>query len=754
MNKSLLKKISIEAVYVLIQLVLSRISLFGFLSPAGLPFAFLRLFAGGNIFVVIAAYAVSKIYTFFTLPGLLIAVYEIVFLALYYFAKEFLKFKHKWLLNIIFVSLSNVLYLYYSMTTLVNLGYFAISLFCQILLDLFFLKFLSTLKSKFVFFKFSNTDYLVFSVMTFLLSLGLFSFEYIEPYVGLFFLMFPAMFLCKVLPPEKYFTAIITLAVGSLLATYNDFYLIIVTISSVIFLEFKSLGKYIYISICTAVLTIFVFIFNIFGIFQIISLVFAILLLIAIPNKIVAKISFLFEADSLSITMSHIEEQKLFDIKSKLMLMSDTFKDMQKSFKYLIVGKINREQASIELAGDVISKCCSGCENFKSCFFENINKRAMFENLLNRAIENNQIEVNDLTNGVEAYCSKSSIVVSEINQTAKLFHEYETAVKSEDLSKLVIASELENFSDIFSCLSNNLNASLFVNDRLSKVLKERLTCGLIDVKEIIIAENKNGIESINAILPNEQVAKREVAEIISKVTKVGVRAESVKHLELSGLSLATFLPLPKLRINFAISSKSKEAKNGDSGIVTKLSNTKYFIAIADGMGHGEKANKISSMVLSLIKSMFEVGLDDTLILQSINKLLLPAGLENFTTLDACVIDLETQQANFIKLGSSVSILKHANTSEIIASDSLPIGIVKNLKPTIVKKPIVAGDMIFIASDGVVDSFPNINQFKNFVNDSKIYNMQKYLDDVISDAEAENTTHIDDMTIIGINLLKN
>ncbi len=754
MNKTLLKKIAVEAIYVIIQLVLSKINIFGFLSPAGLPFAFLRLYHGGNIFVVTFSYAISKAHTFVSLSGLLTAVYEVVFLALYYFAKEFLKCKKGYIFNMIFVLLSNVLYLYYSLVSLTALWHFLVSLSIQLLLVLFFQKFLSVCRSKLVFFKFSRSDYLMFSVMTLLLSVGLFSYNFMANYFGLFLALCPVVILCKVLPAEKYFAVSITHAVGAMLATFNVFYLIITTVSALIILEFKVIEKYFYGALCVCIFSIFVLIFKIFDVFSLISLVLAVLVYILIPNKVIMKLSSLFESDALNIIIERLEEQKISGIKSKLMLMSDTFGAMQKDFKFLVVGKINREQASKELAADVISRCCSNCENFKSCFYENINKRMLFENLMQKAIENEKIEQSDLSNGVQAYCFKSNIVVSEINQTAKLFHSYEAEVKTEDVSKLVISSELENFADIFANFSKNLGASLKVNERLSSALKEKLTKNRIDVKEVVISENESGIESVSTLIANEHVARRETTDAISKLIRNNVKLSDVKHIELSGLSLATFVPLPNLKINFSVSSRAKENKNGDSHIITKLSNNKYFVAIADGMGHGESANKISSMVLSLIKSMFEVGLDDTLILQSVNKLLLPAGLDNFTTLDACVIDLDLQVASFIKLGSSVSIIKRKNTSEVVACESLPIGIVKNLKPTIIKKQIQSGDMLFLASDGIVDSFSNIEQFKSFVNDSKIYNMQKYLDDVVGDAVYQSSKHIDDMTIIGINLLKN
>ena len=84
---------------------------------------------------------------------------------------------------------------------------------------------------------------------------------------------------------------------------------------------------------------------------------------------------------------------------------------------------------------------------------------------------------------------------------------------------------------------------------------------------------------------------------------------------------------------------------------------------------------------------------------------------------------------------------------------MPIGVVQNIKPTIIKKMLNFDDFIFLASDGVVDSFESPEEFKIFINDTKIYNLQQHLDNIIFDAEYQSK-HLDDMTIIGINLLKN
>ena len=427
---------------------------------------------------------------------------------------------------------------------------------------------------------------------------------------------------------------------------------------------------------------------------------------------------------------------------------------MQSGFKGLLIGKLDRNKASKELAVDVINKCCESCENYRFCFLENINKKTMIENMLLKAIEKKEIDSTDILNGVQTYCSKSGVLLTEINKTAMLFLKYEKAMKTEDESKLIISSEIGNFADIFKNFANNIKNSAKINKKLSKSLKEGLINALIDAKECMIFENQNGIEEVNIIASNTDILKKDLALSVSKIVKNPVKLNKIYHLEHSGLSLASFQVKSKVDIEFSVASKAKEENNGDNNVICKLNENRYFVAIADGMGHGERASQMSKMVLDLVKSMFEVGLDSRLVLESVNKLLIPAGLDNFSTLDAVIIDLDLNECLFIKLGASVSVLKHQNTSELIKCDSLPIGIVESAKPTIIRKQFFAGDKIFLASDGVVDSFSSVASFATFINDAKIYNMQKFLDNVLFDAETANKQHLDDMTIIGVNLLKN
>ena len=165
MNKDKLLKILKELGYIALQFFFSRIFLFEHLSPVGLSFAFIKLFFDGNIIIVTGTYFISKIFLFFmSFSELVIVAYEIIFMTLYYFTREFLKTKKQLLLVYFFMILSNALRLYFEMFLLEDLIYFCINLLCEILVLFYFYRLFKIYKNKFIFSKFSRLDYFMFSL--------------------------------------------------------------------------------------------------------------------------------------------------------------------------------------------------------------------------------------------------------------------------------------------------------------------------------------------------------------------------------------------------------------------------------------------------------------------------------------------------------------------------------------------------------------------------------------------------------------
>lgn len=175
-----LKIFLIEFSIFVLQMLISRIEIAGLANPAGYSFAVARVFYGHNIFLVALEYALSKIWTFGMFQNLLVVAFEIVILAVYYFSIEFIKTKRQRTMMLCYVALSNAVALYFSVVSLELVLWFCLSFVLELILSLYFFKLFQVYKNKFLFFKFSNLDYFVFAVLVLLISLGMFSFRFID----------------------------------------------------------------------------------------------------------------------------------------------------------------------------------------------------------------------------------------------------------------------------------------------------------------------------------------------------------------------------------------------------------------------------------------------------------------------------------------------------------------------------------------------------------------------------------------------
>lgn len=142
---------------------------------------------------------------------------------------------------------------------------------------------------------------------------------------------------------------------------------------------------------------------------------------------------------------------------------------------------------------------------------------------------------------------------------------------------------------------------------------------------------------------------------------------------------------------------------GDSGGSILLDEGRQLLLISDGMGVGETAAKESGEAISLLGRLLESGFQQDTAIDVVNAALsLRGNEESFVTLDLCVVDLYTGIADFVKTGASTSFIKRGGTVKAIRSTSLPVGMLYHVDKEIVSEQILPGDMIILASDGLME----------------------------------------------------
>ena len=203
-------------------------------------------------------------------------------------------------------------------------------------------------------------------------------------------------------------------------------------------------------------------------------------------------------------------------------------------------------------------------------------------------------------------------------------------------------------------------------------------------------------------------------------------------------------------IVFGLSSyiKTGSTESGDTHSLLRLGKNRYLVALCDGMGSGIQANKTSALTIGLIEDFYKAGFSDELILSSVNKLLAINNQESFATLDLCLVDLNSEMLDFIKVGAPYSYIKRENQIEKIEGGALPVGVLESIKPAVTKSSIDTHSLIIMATDGVLDAFGDSDNFEEYIKGIVSTNPQVVAQTILDEALSRNDNiSKDDMTIL-------
>jgi stage II sporulation protein E len=207
----------------------------------------------------------------------------------------------------------------------------------------------------------------------------------------------------------------------------------------------------------------------------------------------------------------------------------------------------------------------------------------------------------------------------------------------------------------------------------------------------------------------------------------------------------------KYRIATGVARVAKDNRwiCGDNYSFLDLEDGKHMIALSDGMGSGEKANKESKVTINILEQLMGAGFEKDLAIKTINSILvLKSSDEIFSTMDLSMVDLYTGKVEFVKIGAASSYIKRKNGEvEPIKSTSLPIGILNNVDIETFGYKLDEGDFVIMMSDGISDADKE-GWVLDFLKNNKSRNPQDIADKLLDEAIVKYDNEIkDDMTVL-------
>lgn len=189
--------------------------------------------------------------------------------------------------------------------------------------------------------------------------------------------------------------------------------------------------------------------------------------------------------------------------------------------------------------------------------------------------------------------------------------------------------------------------------------------------------------------------------------------------------------------------------NGDAVLVRLLQGGFQLLALSDGMGHGAGAQDESKKTLEMLSLCLEAGYTRAQAMTAVNGAMLSAtGGEKFATVDLCLIDLWTGDAEMNKLGACESYILQGQKIQSVEGAALPLGIIEHVRPMEHHVRLGEGDLLLLISDGVTDSFADGEEIQAILRRCRDDSPQHIADELLQEAMIQQEgMPPDDMTVL-------
>ena len=135
-----------------------------------------------------------------------------------------------------------------------------------------------------------------------------------------------------------------------------------------------------------------------------------------------------------------------------------------------------------------------------------------------------------------------------------------------------------------------------------------------------------------------------------------------------------------------------------------LDDERLLVLICDGMGSGDAAGRESARAARLLGRFLAAGADWGLAVETVNAMLVNVSAEDmFSTVDLMILNLSTGMAECVKLAACPTLVARGGVVERIEGGRLPLGILERVQPAASRARLMPGDVLLMASDGVMDA---------------------------------------------------
>lgn len=502
---------------------------------------------------------------------------------------------------------------------------------------------------------------------------------------------------------------------------------------------------------------VFLSVFKLYGSFYYLDTLYGIIptcIYLFLPSKLFYSLKSQAESlDELYLTRFTINRQRLA-ISQKLYELAGVFSEMKQGFENLHRETDSGDELFSKMADEIIMNVCESCPSFEVCKNKRLPNVEELKDIISVGVAKGRISLIDLTKKFVSECGYVNSVIFEVNS---LITKYREKVKeAEEIAggKELITMQTSGVAGVLKNLALDFSKVASFDENIEKTLADALHKQGVVFKEIMLLKNDFSAE-VTLTFDTDALNVKTIEKITSQTLGVKMSVVMRTSLSLTTCSI-TLRPSPVLDAAFGLASTKKfgSDKSGDTHSLVKIDEGKFMVCLSDGMGSGSVANKTSGTAISLIESFYKAGIDGDSVLGIVNKILAIGTDESFSAMDILSVNLFNLSCDFIKIGSPSSYVITEQSIRIVDGNSLPLGILDDLKPTSLSVPLDEGTTVLMVTDGISDAFGSSTDVINYLKGLKSLNPQKLADDVLNYAlSQENGRARDDMTAVCVRIFK-
>ena len=482
-------------------------------------------------------------------------------------------------------------------------------------------------------------------------------------------------------------------------------------------------------------------------------------MLCVLPERWLARGERMFTGLNLKTTEEESNRRRLRFSARRLQSAAQIFRDLAAGCRSVNNDDGAEQEKNVEMVlNHLCGQVCNRCSIRNLCWSVDVAEtyRGVM-GLFNVAEQKGAATVQDVPDNFSRRCPHMRELVATINCLYELYCQSNYWQQQKSGSRLFLSGQLEGTAEVMEKLASEMLDAGGNLNYIEKALQRRLAKHGLAVGGLQITHlgEKNLDFWVNMDeCPGEVACRDMAAREVSRVLQKRFRTQEVSCGNNCGVGCC--FHMLREGANTLVTGKAQLSKDGnpvcgDSGDSVTLGEGRQLLMISDGMGAGIPAALKSGSAVNMLTHLLEVGFDRHTAVDTVNTvLMLQGGEEAFVTLDMCIIDRYENSAEFIKTGAPPSFIKRGGEVKIIKNASLPVGMLQTVDKTIYQAQLEAGDMVIMASDGLLDadSEQDLEWLVHLIEDNNIDDPQQMAEFLLERAVTISGGRVrDDITIL-------